>query len=248
MGHDDDPPGVAAPQQGQRVLQRIAGDHHAFPVIGIAVESRRRGPGEVHTDAGKAEIVAHLRLTVQRFGEVGVEAVDEDGDLAVVRRPVGQRPVDRRQKGGVVAVAVGLQRQEIGRGVGRTVARESHAARLAVRGDRDHEAREAQIFRPPAREHLRIVRGQPGGGDIDRLGRSGWCRLGVQRDRAARRAACQGQKQQTDQPGQAHAVWSRWFTPPTIPRNWRRARPSPAPPRPALRDRRPAGCGRPGSR
>ena len=121
-------------QQRQQVFQIIAGLQGGFPIGRIGRDICRRGPGVIHRNARRAEVVAHLRLTVQAFGEVGVETMHEDEGLTLAFGAGRDSGVDGADEARAVGNGRAVHGQEIPARVRRRAVRgEGDGARFAVR-------------------------------------------------------------------------------------------------------------------
>ena len=119
MRGDDDIAGVRARQRLQRRLQPLAGEDRALAVEGVGLHAAARGPRIMHREPRRAKVVAHLGVAIEALGEVGVEPVGEDQDLALGLRLGGKPGVDRPDEPRRVAEILRRDGDEVGPRVGR---------------------------------------------------------------------------------------------------------------------------------
>ena len=150
MGEHVDLFRVAGEQQTERVLEAVAGRGRAVEVVDIGRGLSARRPGEQHRDARSFRIVGELRQAVDPLGEHRIEAVDEQEDLALSRRPERELRVQRLNERLVAVEIFFVAHDVIDIRIAGRRRRPFDLARLVARRDRDRDLGVAR-GRPPCR-------------------------------------------------------------------------------------------------
>jgi len=152
VGEHIDLIGVAGEQETERVLEFVARRGRAVGVIEIGGGFSERRPGEQHRDARRFCVVDELGLPVEPLGEHRIEAVNEQENPALSRRPQGELGVDRSKERLVAVEIVFAAHDEIGIGVAGRRSRPFDLAWLVRRRDRDRDLGVVRRARPVAVE------------------------------------------------------------------------------------------------
>ena len=95
MSDQDDSPGPGGADPAQHLHQSVTRKQRTVAVIGIGKRRAQRGPGILHHDPRKSQVIVQLRATIQTLDEGVVEAVDKDHGFPFVGGQVQKRAADR---------------------------------------------------------------------------------------------------------------------------------------------------------
>ena len=121
------------------MLEFVARRGGAVGVVDIGGGLSARRPGEQHRDGRRLRVVGDLGQAIEPLGEHRIEAVNEQENLALSRRPPGELGVQRLDERLVAVEIVFVAHDEIGVGIAGRRFRPFDLAVLMRRRDRDRD-------------------------------------------------------------------------------------------------------------